>query len=118
MSRVRALTRRSSSFDKAAPLIYGPFRLDPTTGQLTYNEKDINLTRTESYILQHLMRNAGKVVTYTSLAEEVWGQDYPDATDSLRVYIRRLREKVEADPGNPQIVLNRPGVGYLLNDPG
>ncbi|MEE8413813.1 MAG: response regulator transcription factor [Dehalococcoidales bacterium] len=117
MSRVKALTRRASSFDKETPLVYGRFRFEPATGQLTYNEKKINLTRTESYILQHLMINAGKVVTYSSLAEEVWGQDYPDATDSLRVYIRRLREKVEEDPSNPKIVLNRPGVGYLLNEP-
>ena len=117
MSRVKALTRRASSVDEVTPLVYGPFHFEPTTGQLTHDEKKINLTRTESYILQHLMRNAGKVVTYSSLAEEVWGQDYPDATDSLRVYIRRLREKVEVNPSNPQIILNRPGVGYQLKEP-
>ncbi|MFC1953772.1 response regulator transcription factor [Chloroflexota bacterium] len=117
MSRVRALTRRSGSFDKVTPLVSGQFRFEPDTGQLTHYEKKINLTRTESYILQHLMQNAGRVVTYSSLAEEVWGQDYPDATDSLRVYIRRLREKVEENPSNPQIILNRPGVGYQLNNP-
>lgn len=114
MSRIRALTRRASSLTTEGQLVYGQFRFDTTAGQLTCGDKEINLTRTESTILKHLMMNVGKVVTYSSLAEEVWGQDYPDSADSLRVYIRRLREKVEDDPGNPQIILNKPGIGYML----
>ena len=117
MSRIRALTRRASSFDKESPLVCGQLRFDPSIRQLTYGEREISLTRTEGSILHHLMRNAGQVVTYSSLAEEVWGEDYPDATDSLRVYIRRLREKVEAEPGNPQIILTKTSIGYLLVKP-
>ncbi|MFC1988741.1 response regulator transcription factor [Chloroflexota bacterium] len=115
MARVKALIRRASSFDDQVPLVHGQFRFEPTTGQLIYEDREIDVTRTESFILQHLLRNAGKVVTYSSLAEEVWGLDYPDAVHSLRVYVRRLREKVEDDPGNPQIILNKPGIGYMMN---
>ena len=114
MSRVRALTRRASSLTTEGQLVYGQFRFDTAAGQLTCGDKEINLTRTESTILKHLMMNVGKVVTYSSLAEEVWGQDYPDSADSLRVYIRRLREKIEEDPSNPQIILNKSGIGYVL----
>lgn len=118
MSRIKALTRRASPFDKESPLVCGQLRFDPSTRQLIYGGREINLTRTEGSILEHLMRNAGQVVTYSSLAEEVWGMDYPDATESLRVYIRRLREKIEAEPSNPQIILTRAGIGYLLAKPG
>ena len=117
LSRIRALTRRASSFDKESPLVCGQLRFDPSIRQLTHGEREISLTRTEGTILEHLMRNAGKVVTYPSLAEEVWGAYYPDATDSLRVYIRRLREKVETEPGDPQVILTKTGIGYLLAKP-
>ena len=117
MSRIRALTRRASSFDKESPLVCGQLRFDPSTRQLTNGEREISLTRTEGIILHSLMRNAGKVATYSSLAEEVWGEEYPDATDSLRVYIRRLREKVEEEPSDPKIILTRAGIGYLLVKP-
>ncbi len=60
------------------------------------------------------MKNVGRVVTHSSLAEAVWGIDYPDAADSLRVHIRRLRTKLEADPSDPKIILTRAGVGYLM----
>jgi two-component system KDP operon response regulator KdpE len=63
------------------------------------------------------MKNVGRVVTHTRLAEVVWGVDYPDAADSLRVHIRRLRTKLEADPSDPKIVLTRAGIGYVLARP-
>ena len=117
LSRIRALTRRVSPLAKETPLVCGQLHFDPSTRQLFYGEREIGLTRTEGSILHHLMRNAGQVVTYSSLAESVWGEDYPDAVDSLRVYIRRLREKLEAEPSQPQIILTKTGVGYLLAKP-
>ena len=68
-------------------------------------------------IMYHLMQNVGQVVTHSKLAEDVWGEDHPGATDSLRVYIRHLREKLEADPGNPQLILTKVGIGYMLAKP-
>jgi len=116
LARVKALIRRQGPSEEE-PLDYGSLRLDVTSGTLNYGGKEINLTVTESHILSHLMKNAGRAVTHSSLAEAVWGDDYPGATDSLKVHIRRLREKIEADPGHPQLILTRTGVGYLLVKP-
>lgn len=117
LSRIKLVARRRVSFDEGAPLVCGQLQLDPTTGQFFYGEREINLTPTEGSIMHHLMRNAGRVVTHSGLAEAVWGVDYPDAADSLRVHVRRLRTKLEADPSDPKIILTRAGIGYLLARP-
>jgi len=117
LSRIKALIRRYSPSDGETPLTCGQLRYSPYTRQLYKGEKEINLTRTEGSILQQLMRNAGQVVSYHSLAEAVWGEDYSDATDSLRVYVRRLREKMEVEPSKPQIILTKSSIGYLLVKP-
>lgn len=114
LARVKALMRRQTPATDEAPVICGLLRFEPNTFQLFHKEKEINLTRTEGYILQHLMRNCGHVVPYSGLAETVWGEDYPGSSDSLKVYIRRLREKLEVDPGNPQFILTKAGIGYFL----
>ncbi len=114
-ARLRAVVRRQGN--EEAQLYAGPLRLDTVSRELTNGDKKVNLTATEVQILQRLMKNAGNVVPHASLAEAVWGADYPDAVDSLRVHIRRLREKIETDPSNPQLILSRAGVGYLLAKP-
>ena len=116
LARVKALIRRQSAAE-AETVVYGPLQLDATTGQLDYNGKEIPLTVTESHIMSHLMRNGGHAVTHSSLAEAVWGDDYPGAADSLKVHIRRLREKIEENPSHPQLILTRTGVGYFLAKP-
>jgi len=116
LARVKSLIRRHSPSEEAL-LSYGGLRLDPVTGQLKMGEKEIALTVTENHILTFLMKNAGHVVTHSSLAEAVWGDDYPGATDSLKVHVRRLREKIEEDPGKPRYILTKTGVGYSLSKP-
>jgi len=116
LARVKSLIRRQSPAE-AETLVCGGLRLDTTTGQLYQNGKEIALTVTENHILGHLMKNVGHIVTHSSLAEAVWGDDYPGATDSLKVHIRRLREKIEADPSHPKFILTRTGVGYFLARP-
>ena len=100
--------------DSDEPIVCGPLALDPVGGQLSFRGQGIKLTNTERRILQHLMKNCGRVMTYASLAEAVWGGDYPDAANSLKVYVRRLREKVEVDPGSPKMILTTSGIGYSL----
>lgn len=114
LSRIKALTRRRSSPDSETPINVGLINFNPATGQLVYDNKEISLTPTEGRILNHLIRNAGQVVTHSSLADAVWGEDYPGAVDSLKVYIRRLREKLEKDPQQPALILTKAGIGYLM----
>lgn len=116
LARVKALIRRQEG-PEAETITFGPLRLDTTVGQLHHGDREIALTVTESHIIGHLMKNGGRPVTHSSLAEAVWGDDYPGATDSLKVHIRRLREKIEADPSHPQLILTRTGIGYFLARP-
>lgn len=116
LSRVKALIRRQSPAEEEI-LVCGTLRLDTTASQLYYGEREIALTVTECRILGHLMKSAGHVVTHSSLAETVWDSDYPGAADNLKVHIRRLREKIEADPSHPQLILTRTGLGYLVARP-
>lgn len=115
LARIKAQIRRQGQPEEEQ-IVSGPFKLNSITGQLYYRNKEINLTVTEARILAHLMRNAGHAVTHSSLAEAIWGDDYPGATDSLKVHIRRLREKIEDDPGKPTFIITKSGVGYLLSD--
>ena len=117
LSRIKALTRRVDRSGAETPLVWGELSFDPSTRQLFYGQKEIELTRTEGYVLHNLMKNAGRVVTYSALAEAVWGEDYPDAANALKVYILRLRQKLEADPSQPKLILNKAGIGYLLAKP-
>lgn len=117
LARLKSLTRRQSPPGTASPLVCGPLRFDPVTRELFYGDKEISITSTEGHILHHLMRNAGHVVTHSSLAEAVWGEIYDGAINSLRVHIRRLREKLEVDPNHPVLVRTKAGVGYFLTVP-
>lgn len=118
LARVKSTirSRQYSSADKSL-LIYGPFRFDISSGTLTYLSEKVNLTRTESMILNLLIKNPGHVVTYTELAETIWGDEYPHANDTLRVYIRRLRAKLQTNIQLAPIIQSRPGEGYLLEMP-
>jgi two-component system KDP operon response regulator KdpE len=116
LARVKALIRRQSGAE-ADTVTYGRLRLDATIGQLFSDGQEIALTVTENHIMAHLMKNGGRPVTHASLAEAVWGDDYPGSADSLKVHIRRLREKVEDDPSHPKLILTRTGVGYFLVRP-
>lgn len=116
LSRMRALTRRARPAGGEA-LAYGGLSFDPSTGQLSFGRTQTTLTPIEGEVLSHLMRNAGQTSTYFDLAEAIWGVGFNEETESLRVFIRRLREKIEADPTQPQIILTSPDIGYSLAKP-
>ena len=72
----------------------------------------VPLTATEYKLLYHLVRNAGHVLRHETLLAKVWGREYVDEVDYLRVYIRRLRRKLEDDPERPRHILTERGLGY------
>ena len=113
LARVKALIRRQVSVEEET-LVYGSLKLNTMTGLLYSWDQEISLTVTEKHILGHLIKNGGHVVTHASLAEAVWGGDYPGSVDSLKVHIRRLRGKIEKDASQPKVILTRTGAGYYL----
>ena len=117
LARLKAQLRKQTPEDQEAPIVCGPLHLDPSVRQLTYGARQISLTAIESRLLEHLMRNAGQVTTYSRLTEAVWGEDYSGAIESLRVYVGYLRAKLEIDPKKPKIIRTKAGVGYALIKP-
>lgn len=117
LARVQTVMRRQAPSSAATTLVCGPLRFDPATRQLFYNDREISITSTEARILHHLITDPGHIATHYRLAEAVWGDDYNGAANSLRVHIRRLREKIEVNPSQPQIICTKPGVGYFLAKP-
>ena len=81
---------------------------------MTRNGEPISLTRTEWLLLQHLAANAGKVMMNAELLSKVWGPEYRDDVQYLRVWVSRLRHKLEPEPAEPTIIKTRQGIGYLL----
>lgn len=75
---------------------------------------DVRLTPTEFELLRQLMLYAGKVLTHRSLLRAVWGPEYGEEADYLRVYVRQLRRKVEVEPSRPRYILTEPGIGYVF----
>ena len=115
VSRVRAVLRRTSS-KKATPhekpITYSSMEIDPQTRLVTVNNHEINLTAKEFDTLWLLAQNPRQVFTRNQVLEQVWGiSDYIDPS-TVTVHIRRLREKIEPDPSNPQHLLTVWGVGY------
>ncbi len=82
--------------------------------QVRAGEQDVKLTPTEFELLLHLMLHAGKVLTHRNLLRSVWGPEYGDEADYLRVYVRQLRRKVEKEPSQPHYIVTEPGVGYVF----
>ena len=117
-ARVRALPRRSGAVEPtknpASILESGPLRLE-TEGRLAYKDgKEVELTVREFDLMELLMRNPGKVFSRDNLLKLVWGPDYQGDIRTVDVHIRRIREKLEADPAEPAKIMTKWGVGYYL----
>jgi two-component system KDP operon response regulator KdpE len=76
--------------------------------------EEVHLTPTEYKLLTTLVRHAGKVLTHRQLLKDVWGATYANQSHYVRVYMAQLRQKIEADPARPRLLLTEPGVGYRL----
>ncbi len=113
LARVRAALRRSPEPDAQGIIIEdGDFRIDLETRQVTVGGKDVHLSPKEFDLLVYLLRHSGKVLTHRTLLANIWGGDYTDQTEYLRVFIRHLRKKIEPDPAKPRYILTDPWVGY------
>ncbi len=120
-ARVRVCLRRSSSTegtnDQPSQILRtddGYLSMDVMRHQVRVGDSDVRLTRTEFELLRHLMLYAGKVLTHRSLLQAVWGPEYGEEADYLRVYVRQLRIKIEIEPSSPRYILTEPGIGYVF----
>lgn len=114
MARVRAALRRAPGEAPEAILEANGLRIDLAARSVRSKGVEVKLTPNEYKVLAELARHAGRVVTHRQLLLAVWGPNFVDETHYLRVYMGQLRHKLEADPAQPRLLINEPGVGYRL----
>ena len=114
LARVRATLRRNPNLAGEATKLLetGHFRIDLEARQVTLNGKEVHLTPKEYDLMVYLVRHAGKVLTHRALLAAVWGGDYVEQTEYLRVFIGQLRKKIEPNLASPQYILTEPWIGY------
>jgi two-component system KDP operon response regulator KdpE len=119
LARVRALLRRSAvdTSGNGGPVDVGALSLNLDAHEIRRNGTPLDLTPREFDVLAYLMRQSGRVVTHHTLLRSIWGPTYGAETQYLRVFINRLRHKIEDDPSHPRYILTEPGVGYRLVTP-
>lgn len=120
LARTRSLVRRAArpaavDTQQIEILKFEDLELDPATRDVTRGGRQISLTRTEFALLELLLRNPRKVLSRTTILEDVWGYDFPTSGNALEVYIGYLRRKTEAD-GEPRLIQTVRGVGYVLRE--
>jgi two-component system KDP operon response regulator KdpE len=116
LARVRAVLRRTQW--ETAPLPsgeskrFGDLEIDLPGHVVRLRGEEVRLSPTEFAVLEQLVTHAGKVLTHRMLLQRIWGPEYGGEAEYLRVYINRLRQKLESDPAHPRSLLTEPGVGY------
>jgi two-component system KDP operon response regulator KdpE len=129
LARLRAAFRRAISQPDVPSVTIGDYLIDLAARRVTVliprdgvvdlgaamPSQDVRLTPTEWGLLEQLIRNPGRLITHRQLLDEVWGPGgYPPENDYLRVYLARLRRKLEPDPSRPRYLITEPGIGYRL----
>jgi two-component system KDP operon response regulator KdpE len=118
LARMRALLRRLPELPRERDeFVSGRLRMVMSKRQAWLDEAAIELTAREFDVLAYLMRNEGKVVTHRQLLAAVWGPEYFGETQYLRVFINRVRRKLEDDAAHPKYIVTDPGIGYRLVSP-
>jgi len=114
LARIRATLRRvpTSPDGTRSVLEAGDFRIQLEERNLTIKDRDVHLTPKEYDLMVYLLRHPGKVLTHHALLGAVWGGDYTEQNEYLRVFIGQLRKKIETDPANPKYILTEPWIGY------
>ncbi len=117
VARVRAVLRRTQSPEddtQSRFFIHGAIKIDFAKAEVTRDSKAVYLSATEYRLLLHFAHNQGRVLSADELLSAVWGPQYCEDKEILWVSIARLRQKLEEDPHNPQHVVTRSGLGYLM----
>jgi two-component system response regulator RegX3 len=116
VARIRAVLRRNAEPDDLVPatLEAGRVRMDVDRHVVTVDGEQVGLPLKEFELLELLLRNAGRVLTRGQLIDRIWGADYVGDTKTLDVHVKRLRAKIEPDPGNPRYLVTVRGLGYKL----
>lgn len=119
-ARIKAIMRRSSKKqseeEKSKVVTFGELKIDCESRRVYINNKEVNLTAKEFDLLELLIFNPNKVYSRENLLNIVWGYDYPGDVRTVDVHIRRLREKIEANPSEPKYIHTKWGVGYFFQN--
>jgi two-component system, OmpR family, KDP operon response regulator KdpE len=119
MARIRANLRRLPTLsDQTAPIVVSKeLTVDLSRRQVIARGQPVRLTPKEFDLLQYLLSNANKPIPHRKLLQTIWGPDYGDQVEYLRVFVSQLRKKIEADPARPRYLLTEPWVGYRFAMP-
>jgi two-component system KDP operon response regulator KdpE len=117
LARIRASLRRHPSVDTLPPFEAKELSVDFESRRVTVAGEEVHLAPKEFEVLRHLIANIGKPVTHRRLLQIVWGPEYGEETENLRVVINQLRKKIEKDPAQPKFILTEPWVGYRFQPP-
>jgi two-component system, OmpR family, KDP operon response regulator KdpE len=117
LARIRASLRRHPSADALPPFVSKELSVDFESRRVTVAGVEIHLAPKEFEVLRQLIANQGKPVTHRRLLQIVWGPEYGEETENLRVVVNQLRKKIEKDPSQPKFILTEPWVGYRFQPP-
>lgn len=120
LMRVQAVLRRSKWPEEVLArqiFVVGPIEIEFAQHRVTVDGQVVKLTPTEYRLLAYMASHANRVLMHRELLRAVWGPEYGDETEYLRVYVRYLRQKLEPEPSEPRYLLTQPGAGYMLYQP-
>ena len=115
MARLRAALRRIAPAPESATIETSDFTVDLAAKRVTGPEGEVRLTPTEWGLVEVLVGNAGKLVSQRQLLQDVWGPQYGEETNYLRVHMAHIRRKLEPEPSRPRYFVTEPGMGYRFN---
>ena len=118
LARIRAALRRTSSAEHVPAYVSNDLEIDFERRKVLVQGRSVRLTPKEFDLLRHLVANQGKPLEHRRLLQVVWGPDYGNETEYLRVFINQLRKKIEPDPANPKYIHTDPWVGYRFEPTG
>ncbi len=117
LARIRAALRRAPTATSGPqPFVSDDLEIDFETRKVRAGNKNVRLTPKEFDLLRYLVLQRGKPVPHRELLQAVWGPDYGDQTDYLRVFVTHLRKKIEPNPAKPKYILTEPWLGYRFGD--